>query len=101
MKKPMTELRQKNIDKFLMSIIRKIESLQEGLITYAFFDSPWYWFCLNDFEFYMHNRCFNNLTKVWHKVSKTLNIRIVFVYKEPSEDFLLKKANENNLYLNI
>lgn len=89
------------IYKFILSIIKKIESMKQGLIAYSYFDGRWHWICLNDFDFYMKNEKFKALSKAWHKVAKTMGIEITFAYCEPKEETLAKLADEDNLILNV
>lgn len=89
------------IDKFIYSIIRKIESLKQGIIAYAYKDEICYWICLNDFDFYTSDKRFRTLSDAWHKAAKALGIDITFVYCEPKEDALAKLAEEDNLFLNV
>lgn len=89
------------IDKFISSILKKIESLKQGIIAYAYFDSNWYWICLNDFDFYMNDKKFKILAKAWDTAGKALGIKIIFAYCKPKEEFLVKLANDDNLFLNM
>lgn len=89
------------VDKFIFSIIRKIESMKQGMIAYAYFDKGFYWICLNDFDFYMTDKRFKALSNAWHKAGKSLGIRVTFAYCAPKEEHLVKLANEDNLFLNV
>lgn len=95
------------IDDFILSVIRKIESLKEGVIAYGYIDGndnkthTWYCVCLSDYDMYMSDKRFKALSKAWNKAGKSLGIKLIFAYCNPSEEKLGKLLEENNLFLNV
>lgn len=95
------------IEVFILKIIKKIESLQEGLIAYAYKDGnapmthTWWTVAVSDFEFYMHDKRFRTLTNAWHKAAEAQGQKIVFVCCSPKEDNLLKLSEDNNLIMDV
>lgn len=97
----------KTIDDFLISIIRKIESLKEGVIAFGYLDGNenmthrWYCVCLNDYDMYKSDKRLIELKNAWHKAGKALGIKIVFAYCHPSEEKLEELLDKNNLWMNV
>ena len=95
------------IDEFIMSIIRKIESLKEGVIAYAYKDGnenmthTWYCVCLSDYEMYMNDKRFKALSKAWHTAGKAFGIKVIFAYCNPLEEKMGKLQYDGNLFLNV
>lgn len=95
------------IDTFILNILRKVESLKEGVIAYAYLDGnepmthTWYCVCLNDYEMYTTDKRFKALSKAWHTAAKAIGIKVIFAYCQPSEERLESLANADNLFLNV
>lgn len=95
------------IERFILSILRKIESLRGSIITYAYKTGnrsktyEWWEISVSDFDFYMHDKRFRILAKAWHKAALAQGYNIVFVCSMPKEAKLVKLAEEENLILNI
>lgn len=89
----------KGVDKFIFSIISKLESLRQGIISFAYYDSGIYWVCVNDYDLYMNDEKFKLLRNTWYVAGKALGIKTIFIFKEPTEEFLLKLADMDNLFL--
>lgn len=86
---------------FLLSILRKIENLQNGIFTYAYETKVWWEISVSDYNFYTSSE-FRKFTKVWHKLANKKGIKILFVCGWiPTEETLMKLANEDNLIINI
>lgn len=96
------------VEEFILKILKKIESLKEGVVAYAYQDSNapktyfWWTISVSDIELYSSDKRFKNLTNAWHKVALSKGWRIVFVCGwMPTEEKLAKLAEEENLILNI
>ena len=94
--------------KFLLSILKQIESLKDGVIAYAYRTSNApktfrYWeVSVSDFDLYMNDNRFKQLTKEWHEEAERRGERIIFICGwVPTEERLLKLAEEDNLVLNL
>lgn len=95
-------------EKFILNIIEKIESLKDGVIAYAYKTSnatmmhTWWEVSVSDFDLYVNDKRFKNLSNAWHKAAIVHNIRLVFVCGWiPTEEQLFRLANEDNLILNV
>lgn len=95
-------------EKFILSVLKKIESLKDGVIAYAYktgnatMTHTWWEVSVSDFDLYMNDKRFKNLSNAWHKAAIVHNVRLVFVCGwVPTEERLSKLADENNLILNI
>jgi len=88
---------------FIQTILRQIEFLNSGIICFAYKDEKldWYYVCLNNFDYYKYDKKFSSVSKLFHKVAKKLNIKIVFCYMIPVESKLIKLNENNNLFINI
>jgi hypothetical protein len=93
---------------FILSVIKKIETMQEGIIAYGFFTGnldmsyTWYQINVSDYNFYMKDERFKKMSTVWHKAAKARGFLLVFVMGwYPKEQNLLELADKNNLILNI
>lgn len=96
------------IEKFILNILKKIESLQDGVIAHAYktgnymTSNIWWEISVSDFELYAKNKRFKTLTKAWHKVAKSYGFEIIFVCGwMPTEQKLVKLAEDGNLILNV
>lgn len=95
------------VETFLLNILRKIESLKEGVIAYAYLDGnekrthTWYCVCLNDYDMYVNDKRLKALTNAWHTAAKALGIKVVFAYCNPLEEKLETLLNSGNLFLNV
>lgn len=95
-------------EKFILNIIKKIESLKDGVIAYAYktgnatMTYTWWEVSVSDFDLYMKDKRFKNLSNAWHKAAIVHNVRLVFVCGcFPTEERLEKLANDDNLILNV
>lgn len=93
------------IEKFILNILKKIESLQDGVIAYAY-KTPttytWWEISVSDYELYAHDKRFKTLTNAWYKAAMAQGHKIIFVCGwMPTEEKLAKLAEEDNLILNI
>lgn len=91
---------------FILSILKKIETLQPSLIAYAYKDSndlgnKWWVIGVNDYLFYMKNERFNMLRKAWYKSGRARKITIIFAFCNLREKKMQELYNENNLLINI
>lgn len=96
------------IEKFILNILKKIESLKDGVIAYAHktgnvtMTHTWWEISVSDYELYMHDKRFKALTNAWHKAALAQGYKIIFVCGwMPTEEKLAKLAEEDNLILNI
>lgn len=96
------------IETFILNILKKIESLQDGVIAYAYktgnapMTHTWWEVSVSDFDLYMNNPRFKALSKAWHKAAEAQGNKIVFVCGWiPTEEKLAKLAEEDNLILNV
>ena len=95
-------------EKFILNIIKKIESLKDGVIAYAYktgnatMTYTWWEVSVSDFDLYMKDKRFKNLSNACHKAAIVHNVRLVFVCGWfPTEERLEKLANDDNLILNV
>lgn len=93
---------------FILNIIKKVESLREGLIAYGYLtgNGPMtftYWeIAVSDYEFYMKDKRFKALCKAWYQAAKSRGFTLVFVCGWiPKEKVLLELAEKDNLILNV
>lgn len=96
------------IEKFILNILKKIESLQDGIIAYAYkssnetFTNIWWEISISSFEVYMHNKRFKTLSRAWCKAAQLHGYKIVFVCGfMPTEVKLMRLAERDNLILNV
>ncbi len=96
------------IESFILSILKKVESMKEGVIAYAYktgnapMTHTWWEISVSDFDLYMNDKRFKTLTNAWHKAGVAMGHKIIFVCGWiPTEEKLVKLAEENNLILNI
>lgn len=96
------------IEKFILNILKKIESLQDGIIAYAYktgnvpMTHTWWEISVSNYELYMHDKRFKTLKNAWHKAALAQGHKIIFVCGcIPTEERLSKLADEDNLILNI
>lgn len=96
------------IENFILSILKKVESLKDGVIAYAYksgnvpMTHTWWEISVSDFDLYMNDKRFKSLSNAWHKAAKAQGHKIIFVCGwMPTEEKLAKLAEEENLILNI
>ena len=96
------------IESFILSILKKIEESWPGVICYAYktgnapMTCVWWEVSVSDFDLYMHDKRFKTLTNAWHKAAKAQSHKIIFVCGwKPTEEKLVKLAEEDNLILNM
>lgn len=96
------------IEGLILSILKKVESMQDGLIAYAYktgnepMTHTWWEISVSDFEFYMHDKRFKALSSAWHEAAKAQGEKLIFVCGwKPTEEKLVKLAEEDNLILNV
>lgn len=97
-----------NIERFLLNILKKIESLKPGVIAYSTKIgndsgiSTWYEISISDFDLYMNDKRLKVLIKAWHIAAKARGEKIIFVCGwVPTEEKLVNLMKKNNLILNI
>lgn len=92
---------------FISEIVKKIETLGDGLIAYAYVDGnatgtcKWWTVCINDFEMYFHDKRFKALSNAWHKAAIARGFKVTFAYCQPKEKKLIQLAEEDNLIMNV
>lgn len=92
----------KKIEDFILSILQKVEGMQDGLIAYAYKNRSWWEISVSDFDFYMNNQRFKKLSDAWHKAAKAQGETIVFVCGWiPTEEKLEGLLKSDNLILNV
>ena len=89
------------IESFILSILKKIEESWPGVICYAYktgnapMTHVWW-------EVSVSDKRFKTLTNAWHKAAKAQGHKIIFVCGwKPTEEKLVKLAEEDNLILNV
>lgn len=92
---------------FILSILKAIEKLQDGVVAYAYKDGnstgsiKWWTICVSDYDFYFGNDKFHALEKVWHEAAVRKGTIVSFAYCLPLEKRLIQLLNQNNLIMNI
>jgi len=96
------------IEKFILNVIKKIESLKEGIVVYSYKtgNTPmtyiWWEVSISDFDLYMNSKRFKTLSNAWYKAAKAQGFKLIFVCGWiPSEKKLIDLAENNNLILNV
>ena len=96
------------IEKFILSILKKVERMKEGVVAYSYktgktpMTHVWWEISVSDFDLYMNDKGFKTLSNAWHKAAKVKGHKIIFVCGwMPTEEKLAKLADEDNLILNI
>lgn len=81
-------------NELLLSSLKRIEDLKEGLHTYAYNTGDWIEIAVDDYDFYKDDKDFANLSKEIHKeFMDKFNIKIVFVYC-PYNDNAIKRIKD-------
>lgn len=88
----------------LLKIVRTIEKLKPGIISWAFVNknNPKFSFinvCISDYDFYLHDARFRKLKDAWHLAFFKKRKPLIFCYCNPIENDLLKLAEDNNLVM--
>lgn len=93
---------------FLLSVVKKIESLKEGVICYAYktgnesMNNAWWEVSISDFDLYQKDSRLKALSNAWRKAANSQGFKIVFVCGwSPTEKRLVDLAEKDNLILNI
>lgn len=93
---------------FILNIVKKIENLKEGVISYAYKNSDlnksssWWEISVSDYDLYVKDIRFKKLMKAWYKIADANKIKIVFICGwVPTEERLIELANDDNLILNV
>lgn len=89
------------MNKLLLTLIKKIEALQNGIIAYAYKDTNWWVVAVDDYNFYKDNKQFRLLAEQWRKVFKSKNVKIVYAFRAPNEKILENLLEHNSLIMNI
>lgn len=96
------------IENFILSILKKVEGMKEGVIAYAYktgnapMTHTWWEISVSDFDLYMNDKRFKTLSAAWRKAAKAQGEKIIFVCGwMPTEEKLAKLADEDNLILNV
>lgn len=107
----------KGEEEFVLSIIKKLESIKEGLVCFSYVckydpdgreiknpDAIFRFIAMDNYEFYktlyFEKRTFN-LIKVWRKISDKMGLKIVFCYRNPIESQLVELLKDDNLIMNV
>lgn len=97
-----------NKENFILNILKKIESLKEGVIAYSYktgnesMSNIWWEVSISDYNLYMNDRRFKALSNAYHKAAKQQGFKLIFVCGWiPSENKLIDLAENDNLILNI
>ena len=97
----------KSTKAFIFDIVRKTESLRDGIVAYAYAEQAvpsapeiW-WVCVSDYNFYLEDQRFRVLCNAWHKAAMARGINLSIAYCNPMEKRLNQLANADNLILNI
>ena len=99
--------KQSQINAFLLSVIRKVESLREGVICIAYSEryegnpNCYYWVAVDDFDFYSKDEKLKTLSKQYQTIASKNGVKMAVCYQSMTETSLLKLANENDLLMNI
>lgn len=94
------------VESFILSIIRKIEALREGVVAYGYktgnssMTHTWYEIACSDLDMYLGDERFSKLMRAWHKAAKSKGFKLIFVSCNPDEKKLVKLMEENNLLIN-
>lgn len=95
-------------ESFLLSVVKKIESLKDGIISYGYLTGnidmtyTWWQISVSDYDLYMHDERFKRLARAWHKIAESKGFKLIFVCDWiPKEEKLVKLAEEGNLILNV
>ena len=86
---------------FILSIIKKLESLVDGMVVYAHKECSWYSICLSDYDYYFNDQRFKTLSRAWYKAASARGFKISFAYCKPLESKLKKLAYEDDLIINV
>lgn len=93
---------------FLLNIVRKIESLKDGVVAYGYLDgnsdrtNVWWQISVSDYELYMHDERFKKLAQAWRKIASKKGLKLIFCCGwVPKEEELMRLAKEDNLILNV
>lgn len=96
------------VESFILNILSKIEKIWPDVICYSYrVSNPskthfWWEVSVSNFEVYMENKRFKNLSKAWRKAAEIRGFKIIFICGWiPTEDKLIKLANEDNLIINL
>lgn len=86
-------------NELLLSSLKRIEELKEGLHTYAYNTGDWIEIAVDDYDFYRDDKGFADVSKEIHKeFMDKFNMKIVFVYC-PYSDKALKRITDKNFEL--
>lgn len=89
------------IENFILKILKKIESIDSNVFTYAYkVKQGWYEVSVSEFDFYFKNEHFKRLSKAWRASMNKMGHKIVFVCSGvPSEKKLVSLLNDDNLIM--
>ena len=95
-------MKSKNIESFILKILKKIEEIFPSVVCYAYkTEMGWWEVSISDFDIYRDKR-FRVFTDAWYKAGLKYGSKIIFVCGWiPKESTLVKLAEQNNLILNI
>lgn len=89
------------MNKLLLTLLKKIETIQEGIIAYSYKDENWWIVAVSDYDFYRSNPQFLQLKESWRKVFSGKNQKIVYVFRAANEKILENLAEHNNLIMSL
>lgn len=90
----------------IFKFVKEIEKSCDGIIAYAYKEKDllrrdlWWTVCVSDWAYYTSNE-FKRQRNTWNVLCSKLGMKVVFVYRRPIEEILLKKSEDNNLVLNV
>lgn len=93
------------VESFILSIIKKIEALKEGVVAYGYktgnasMTHVWWEIACSDLDMYLGDERFSTLTRAWMKAAKAKGFKLIFVSCNPDEKKLVKLMEENNLLI--
>lgn len=92
--------------KELLKIVKVIDRLKPGIVTWAFENrnNPRFSFlnvCISDYDFYLHDPRFRKLKDKWHLAFYHKGKPLIFCYCNPLEGELLKLSEQDNLIMDI
>lgn len=93
----------KKIENFLLGILRTVDGMKDGIISYCYKDSDMkcYCICLNCYDLYTSDKRFKALSEAWHKAANSLGIKIAFFYCTAIEEKLAKLLEQDNLLFHL
>lgn len=77
------------MNELLLSSLRKLESLKEGLHTYAYDTGEWIEISIDDYDLYRDNQKFKEVSKeIRNDFMDKFKLKVVFVYRKAPDNIL-------------